>query len=373
MKKLLTVLLAALMVFTLVGCSNKTEEVVDEPVDDTIKIAMVTDVGQLNDGGFNQYTFQGVVDYCEAKGVAYKYFQPANGADATDDDRIQAMHDAIELGAEVIFLPGYLQAAALEAVAKENPEIKFLWVDGWNMGLQNVTAICYKEEQSGFLAGYGVATDGYTSFGFTGGGAGTNAAVNRFAAGYVQGINAACAELGTTADVIVSFQYGAAFSPSTELQTQISGWLANGTQVVFSCGGSMLQSVKAAAAEYPDVKMVGVDNDQASESDQIITTATKNLTGSVVRTLTQWEEGKWDAELADVTLKLGAAENGVNLPTAEGSWRFAKFTQEQYNAMFKDIVDGKLVISDAVGADMSTADAWTELAAACPNVNLTVE
>lgn len=372
MKKLMAVLMALLMVFTLVGCSSKTEETA-EPVDESIKIAMVTDVGQLNDGGFNQYTFQGVVDYCEAKGVAYKYFQPENGADATDDDRIKAMHDAIELGAEVIVLPGYLQAAALEAVAKENPEIKFLWVDGWNMGLQNVTAICYKEEQSGFLAGYGVATDGYTSFGFTGGGAGTNGAVNRFAAGYLQGINAACEELGTKADVVISFQYGAAFSPSTELQTQISGWLANGTQVVFSCGGSMLQSVKAAAAEYPDVKMVGVDNDQASESEQIITTATKNLTGSVVRTLTQWEEGKWDAELADVTLKLGAAENGVNLPTAEGSWRFAKFTQEQYNALFQDIVSGKLVISDKLAEDMSTQAAWAELAAACPNVTLTVE
>ena len=371
MKKLLSILLALLMVFTLAGCGS--EENTETPEEDTIDIAMVTDVGQLNDGGFNQYTYAGVQQYAQENGLKEKYFQPANGADASDDDRIAAMHQAIELGAKVVVLPGYLQAAALETVAKENPDVKFLWVDGWNIGLQNVTAICYKEEQSGFLAGYGVTVDGYTSFGFTGGGAGTNAAVNRFASGYIQGINAAAAELGETVDVIVSFQYGAGFAPSAELQTQISGWLSNGTQVVFSCGGGMLQSVKAAAAENPDVKIVGVDNDQASESEQIITTATKNLTGSVIRTLTQWAEGKWDTELADITLKLGAAENGVNLPTADGSWRFAKFTKEQYNKMFEDIVAGTLVIDDTVGADMSTAAAWADIAALCTNVNLTVE
>ena len=373
MKKVLGLLLALLMVFTLVGCGAKEEGGEEASTSDTIEIAMVTDVGQLNDGGFNQYTYAGVQQYASENGVTEKYFQPANGADATDDDRIAAMHQAIEAGAKVIVLPGYLQAAALEAVAKENPEVKFVWVDGWNIGLQNVTAICYKEEQSGFLAGYGVTVDGYTSFGFTGGGAGTNAAVNRFASGYVQGINAAAKELGITADVIVSFQYGAGFGPSNELQTQISGWLSNGTQVVFSCGGSMLQSVKAAAAENPDAKIIGVDNDQASESEQVITTATKNLQGSVVRTLTQWAEGKWDAELADVTLKLGAAEDGVNLPTADSSWRFTTFTKDQYNKMFEDLKSGALVVDDTVGADMSTADAWADIAKACTNVKLTVE
>ena len=285
MKKLLTVLLAFFMVFALVGCSSSSDEGEDAGDDSTAdegyKIAVVTDVGQLNDGGFNQGTYEGAVAFAEANGYSYKYYQPANGSDATDDDRIAAMRQAVEGGAEVIVTPGYLQATALQTVAEENPDVKFVFVDGWAMGLSNVTAISYHEEESGFFAGYAAVKDGYTSLGGTFGGAGTNAACNRFAYGYVQGIQAAAAELDETVDVTISFLYGGSFSSSTELQTQISGWYNNGTEVVFSCGGSMLQSVKAAAAETENGKIIGVDVDQANESDRVITSAVKGLSESV--------------------------------------------------------------------------------------------
>ena len=377
MKKLLTVLLTFFMVFALVGCSKKADEEGGETggettTDEGYKIAVVTDVGQLNDGGFNQGTYEGAVAFAEANGLTYKYYQPANGSDATDDDRIAAMRQAVEGGAEVIVTPGFLQATALETVAKEAPEVKFVFVDGWAMGLENVTAISYHEEESGFFAGYAAVKDGYTKLGGTFGGAGTNAACNRFAFGYVQGIQAAAAELEENVDVTISFLYGGSFSSSTELQTQISGWYNNGTEVVFSCGGSMLQSVKAAAAETENGKIIGVDVDQSGESDRVITSAVKGLSESVQIVLGEWKNGEWDSKLADQLSNLGVSDNATGIPTAEASWRFEKFTVEEYEAIKAQVANGEIVISSDCD-DLSTAAGWDSLKALCPNVNLTLE
>lgn len=373
MKKLLTLLLVVAMAFTLVGCGSKeTATEVEEPVSDAKVVAVVTDVGQLMDKGFNQGTYEGAVAFAEANGLSYQYYQPANGSDATDDDRIAAFRLAIENGAQVIVCPGFMQENALKVVCEESPEVKFVFVDGWNMGYANLTAICYHEEESGFLAGYAAVKDGYTKLGGTFGGAGANPACSRFAYGYVQGIEAAAAELDTTVDAKVSFQYGAAFSASPELLTQISGWYANGTEIVFSCGGSMLQSVKAAAEEN-NGKIIGVDVDQAGESERVVTSAVKGLAASVELVLNQWKDGKWDAELSDKTSNLGAADNATGLPTDADSWRFTTFTVEEYNELFAKVASGELVIASDVAADMSTADAWAGLAANCPHVNLTVE
>ena len=377
MKKVLCLLLSVFMVLALAGCSGSSNEGTDtassDASSDGYKIAVVTDVGQLNDGGFNQGTYEGAKEFAEANGISYKYYQPANGADATDDDRIAAMRQAIEGGAEVIVTPGFLQETAIKTVAAESPEVKFLFVDGYTLGLANVTAISYQEEQSGFFAGYAAVKDGYTKLGGTFGGAGANPACNRFAYGYAQGANAAAGELGTTVDVKISFQNGAAFSASPELLTQISGWYANGTEVVFSCGGSMVSSVIAAAQENGNAKVIGVDVDQAGLYDGVITSAVKGLSASVVKVLGEWNNGEWDSKLADKESKLGAADNATGIPTASSSWRFAKFTTAEYEELFAKVVAGEVTIKSDVGADMSTADAWASLKADCKNINLVIE
>lgn len=324
----LALILGTVMIFA--SCSEKK----------TYKIAVVTDVGQLMDKGFNQGTYEGAKAYAEAKKIDYKYYQPANGADASDNDRIDAMKQAINNGAEIIVAPGFLQATAMETVAKENPNVKFVFVDGWALGLKNVTAIVYKEQESGYLAGYAAVKEGYTKLGFTGGG-GTNPAVNRFGYGFIQGAEAAAKEIGVNVEMKYSFKYGNTFQPSTELQTQISGWYAAGTEVVFACGGSMFQSVKSAAGEYDGARIIGVDVDQSGESEKVITSAVKGLAASVERVLGQYFDGKWDAELADKAQNLGAAEDSTGLPTA--TWRMTKFTVDQYKALFEKIKKGEIV------------------------------
>lgn len=398
MKKLIALLLAALMVFALCACSGsdttktpdtgsntsapadngktdtsapadtgKTDAapadtgatdaapvssgVITDPdqIEDTMTsadgqyaIAMVTDVGQLKDGSFNEGTWNGVKLYAANNSESYKYYQPANGSAAIDDDRYDAMAAAAEAGAELIVAPGYLQATALEKAATNYPNTKFLFIDGWDLGLSNVCAVCYKEEQCGYFAGYAVVKDGFTKLGFCGGGGGTNPACCRYGYGFVQGANAAAAELGVQVDVNYTWLYGASYAPSSELQTLANGWYVNGTEVIFACGGTICDSIFAAAGAN-DGYVVGVDVDQSGDSDTVITSAMKELAVSVQQIAAKLYAGEWDS-VGGSCVTLGAADGDTGLPTAAESWRFSTFTVAEYEALFNDVASGELVI-----------------------------
>lgn len=369
MKKILAIALVLVMCITcLAACggnknqdptqNNGATEDASKPSDSGAKIAVVTDVGQLMDKGFNQGTYEGAKAYAEANNISYKYYQPANGSDASDNDRIAAMNQAINNGAEIIVAPGFLQATAMETVAKANPEVKFVFVDGWALGLPNVTAITYKEQESGYLAGYAAVMEGYTKLGYTGGGGGTNPACNRFGYGFVQGAEAAAVEKGVDVTVNYSYKFGEAFSASTELQTQIAGWYASGTEVVFACGGSMFDSVKSAAAEYPEARIIGVDVDQSGESSQVITSAVKGLSASVQQVLGQFYNGEWDTTLADKAQNLGASVDATGLPTE--SWSLKNFTLDQYNDLYGKIKDGSVAPKSEVPENCNENGDWLQ-------------
>lgn len=365
MKKLVAFILCMALVITCVACFAACNDTAK-----TYEIAVVTDVGQLMDGGFNQGTYEGAKAYAEAHGLTYQYYQPANGADATDNDRIAAMRQAIKNGAKVIVAPGFLQAAAMRTVAKESPEVKFVFVDGWALTdsvdakgndngqlLQNVTAIVYKEEESGYMAGYAAVKEGYTKLGGTFGGGGTNPACNRFAYGYAQGIAAAAEELNKEVELKLSYKFGAGFGASVELQTQISGWYTAGTEVVFACGGSMFQSVKSAAEATTNGKIIGVDVDQAPLSDRVITSAVKGLSVSVQKILGEFYGGEWDTKLAAKASNLGAADDATGLPTA--TWRMSKFTVENYNTLFAAVKAGSVSIKNDIAENCDNQEFWT--------------
>ena len=366
MKKLLTVLLILVMVFTFAACGGTTSDdtsddtataAVDydsisdncESEDGTYQIAMVTDVGQLKDGSFNQFTWNGVKKYASDNGKTYKYYQPANASNATDDDRIKAMTDACEAGCEVLVTPGYLQQTALEAVAPEYPDVEFVFIDGWDLGFENLVGVSYKEEQAGYLAGYATVMEGYTKLGFSGGGGGTNPACIRYGYGFAQGANAAAAEKGETVEMRYSWEYGASFSASPDLQSMLSGWYNAGTEAIFMCGGSMFDS-GVAAAEANEGKIIGVDVDQSNESETVITSATKGLAESVIEALTKFYDG---GAVYGGSLQLGAAENSVGIPT--DSWSFENWTVEDYEALYAKIVSGEVEIDNSEIADPSTA------------------
>jgi len=357
MKKFLAMLLALVMVMGLVACGstgsdNGKDSVVTDPdkIDDNMtskdgkyQVAFITDVGQLKDKSFNQGTYDGVKLYAHNNGLSYKYYQPANGDAATDDDRYDAMKAAVENGAEVIVAAGFMQEAALKKAAAEFSDVPFVFIDGYPLGLDNVAGIAFQEEQSGYLAGYAAVMEGYTKLGFTGGGGGTNPACCRFGYGYVQGANAAAAAKKVDVEIKYSWQYGASFQASPELQAMAEGWYSNGTEVIFACGGSMFASVVSAAGAN-DAKVIGVDVDQSFESNTVITSAMKGLSDAV-----QWACAKvYDKTFAEIGGKgtsLGATNNAVGLPTA--TWSLKNWAVADYEKLYKDIVDGKVAIDAA--------------------------
>ena len=362
MKQLLALLLCLAMIFTFAACggsseggSNEGGAVSFDDIDDncesedgTYQIAMVTDVGQLKDGSFNQFTWNGVKMYAYENGKTYKYYQPANGSSATDDDRIKAMTDACEAGAEVIVTPGFLQATALEAVAPKYPEVQFVFIDGWDMGMDNLLGVSYQEEQAGYLAGYAAVMEGFTKLGFSGGGGGSNPACERYGYGYAQGANAAAEAKGVDVEMRYSWEYGSSFSASDDLQAMLAGWFNAGTEVIFMCGGTMFNS-GAAAAEAADAAIIGVDVDQSNQSDAVITSAMKGLAQSVQVALGNF----YNNGLQKGALVLGAADDAVGLPV--DTWSLQNWSVDEYNALFEQIKSGEIVVDNSEVPDPSTA------------------
>ena len=360
MKKILAIALSLVMVLAMVACGEEPaptpdpgtetptvitnpDEIADEMTseDGKYEIGFVTDVGQLKDKSFNQGTYDGVKLYAAANGLSYKYYQPANGDKATDDDRYDAMKAACDNGAKAVVCAGFMQGPALEKVAAEYPDVSFIFIDGWSTGA-NVAGIAFAEEQSGYLAGYAVVKEGFEKLGFTGGGGGTNPPCVRFGYGFVQGANDAAKELGKTVDINYTWQFGNTFSPSPELMAMVSGWYNAGTEIVFCCGGNMFQSVAQAAAEN-DGAVVGVDTDQSFESETVVTSATKGLASAVQWALAKVYDGTF-SEIGGNATSLGADNNAVGLPTA--TWSMQNFTVEEYEALFQKILSGEVTIDN---------------------------
>lgn len=249
MKKSLAALLAVLLIFgcaALTACSKKrlsteagdsqiisADEIADTMTskDGKYEIAMVTNVGRLKDKSFNQGTWDGVKLFAYKNGKSYKYYQPRNGNKASDDDRYNAFIEAIKGGANIIVATGYEQENALKRAAAENPDTKFIFVDGYvltngdGQALSNVAAVAFKEEQCGYLAGYAAVTEGNTKLGFVGGGAGNNPSVNRFGYGFVQGANDAAKLTG----VVVEMNTATATAIISRLLPSFRIWSTNGT------------------------------------------------------------------------------------------------------------------------------------------------
>lgn len=327
--------------------------------DNKYEVAFVTDVGQLKDKSFNQGTYDGVKLYAANNGLSYKYYQPANGDQATDDDRYDAMKAAADGGAKVIVCAGFMQGTALEKAASEFTDVNFVFIDGWSMGLDNVAGIAFKEQECGYFAGYAIVKEGFEKLGFCGGGGGTNPACCRYGYGFAQGANDAAKELGKTVELNYTWQYGASFSASPEMQSLAAGWYTNGTEVIFSAGGSIFQSITAAASAN-DGFVVGVDTDQSFDSDTVITSALKGVGAAASWAIGKSYDGTWGEISGSNSANLGAAEGATGLPTA--TWSLKNYTVAEYEQQLKDVIAGNIAVaSDALENDAITGINFSNL------------
>ena len=229
--------------------------------------------------------------------------------------------------------------------------------------MDNVYCAIYQEELAGYMAGYAAVKLGYTKLGFLGGMA--VPAVIRYGYGFVQGVDAAAAEMGI--QVEVNYIYGGQFFGDADITAVMDTWYAGGTEIVFACGGGIYTSA-AEAAKKVGGKVIGVDVDQAAIIDgtygegMTVTSAMKGLAPATIDTLTDVViNGKWEEYVGKIdTLGLvsgdDASLNYVQIPVASTQFEDGKFTEADYAALVKAMFEGTLVVSNDISAMPATTN-----------------
>ena len=329
MRKFLAVLLMLALALPLVSLAGETYE-----------LALVTDIGTINDKSFNQGTWEGLVAFAEANNKTYNYYQPTG---QSTDIYLDFIEQVVNAGAKVIVTPGFLFEEPIFIAQDMYPDVHFVLIDGNPHSAdysefrteKNAVGIVFAEEQAGFLAGYAAVKDGYTKLGFMGGMA--VPAVIRFGYGFVQGAELAALEMGIEG-LVMNYHYTGGFAATPEAQALAAAWYADGIEVIFACGGPVGNSVMA-AAEAAGGKVIGVDVDQSGESPTVITSAVKGLAPAVEQTLAAYYAGEFPGGEAQVK---DAALDGVGLPMA--SSKFTTFTQEDYDKIYAQLVAGEIAL-----------------------------
>ncbi|MBR2530180.1 MAG: BMP family ABC transporter substrate-binding protein [Lachnospiraceae bacterium] len=345
-KKLLAVILCAVVATTpLTACKADDTDAADKDVD----VVLVTDFGTVDDNSFNQLAWEGIKQYAEESGITYDYYQPED----TDHDSIMAQFKrGYKNNAQLFVCPGSMLEVPVYEAQKKYDNARFIIVDGIphdetgseDVIGENTEVITFAEEQAGFLAGYAAVRDGYKGLGFIGGI--PVDPVIRYGYGFVQGADYAAIEMGV--NVHIRYTYSNTFSDEPRIEDMAGAWYDDDTQVIFACGGNIGKSV-IRAAENHNGKVIGVDVDQSSESETVITSAMKDIKSAVYNDVKSYFEGTFTGgSQTNVT----AADNGVCLPMETS--RFEKFDKESYDRIYSHLVDG--MIAPYNKTDIGTCD-----------------
>ena len=303
----------------------------------------------LNDGSFNQGAWDGIQEFVRSNpGTVYDFLQP-HAAD--DEARLDLIEDAINAGANILILPGFHFQHALYDAQDMYPDTTFVLLDATPRPTEgdpriepNVAAIHYAEEQAGFLAGYAAVMEGYRELGFMGGM--PVPAVVRFGHGFIQGADHAAESLGLDeGEVSINFHYLGDFQPDPAFTTTAAAWYAAGTEVIFAAAGGAGSSVMH-AAEGANASIIGVDVDQADDSDSVVISAIKALDVSVYDMLTDFANGNFNGGDA---LRFDATNDGIGL--SMGSSRLSNFTDAQYDEIFGELRDGNIEVNASLEID----------------------
>ena len=352
MKKFFALLLAAVMMLGMVSIAS---------AESSMSVAMITDYGDITDQSFNQTTYEACKAFCEAATINFQYYKPASDS---DEDRISSIEKAIDDGFNVIVMPGYAFGPAIQKVAPEYDDITFIALDVSEGDIGDLAAAVpanlycavYQEELCGYMAGYAAVKLGYKKLGFLGGMA--VPAVVRYGYGFVQGADAAAVELGAE-DVEIKYVYGNQFYGDADITAYMDTWYANGTEIVFACGGGIFTSAGEAAQKVGG-KVIGVDVDQKGTIDGMygdgitVTSAMKGLAATVYTELAsilnaQFEGGKIE------NLGLVSDNPEENFVQIAPSTQFADgFTAEDYSALVAKMNAGEITVSNSIEAEPTT-------------------
>lgn len=371
-RKIMAILLAAAITGSLAGCGSTQDKNAADASEQKMKVAMVTDSGDITDQSFNQMTYEACKTWGKENDIEFNYYKPQSDS---DEARTASVDQAVADGANVIVLSGYVFAPTVIDESDLYPEVKFLALDvsagdicekgigegyDYNPDHYNVTdyynednvyCCTYQEELSGFMAGYAAVMLGYRHLGFLGGM--SVPAVNRYGYGYVQGADAAAKELGITDEVQVEYVCGGQFYGDADITAYMDTWYGSkGVEVVFACGGGIYTSAAEAAVKTGG-KVIGVDLDQSVTINEYkdgltVTSAMKGLQVTIDNVLDAILNDEWDEYVGKIE-NLGMespdpAENYVQLPEETTQWDDT-FTKEDYQKLVERMYNGEYEVS----------------------------
>ena len=371
------------MVFSLAACGGGNKETPapettapaesGAPAETTpatdMKVAMITDYGDITDQSFNQTTYEACNEFCTANNVKFTYYKPAGDSTA---ERVAMVDAAAAEEYNVVVMPGYAFAETIKETAEMYPDITFIALDVSEGDLNpvdengellseyyevpsNVYCAVYQEELCGYMAGYAAVKLGYTHLGFLGGMA--VPAVQRYGYGFIQGADAAAVELGNGDDVTVEYVYGNQFFGDADITAYMDNWYQTlGVEAVFACGGGIFTSATEAAAKVGG-KVIGVDVDQAAIIDaygegMTVTSAMKGLANTTKHLLQETMDGNfanYGGKIETLGLVSGddPTANYVQLPMESTQWSDS-FTQDNYKELVAAMFDGTITVSNDV-------------------------
>lgn len=303
MKKFLALVLAALMVLSLVGCSSSNGG--DSKADDgKFAVAIVLGVGGLGDESFNDSMYDGCKMAMEAdENITVQVVEPTEVAEFEG----HYMELAKSKEYDLIIGSGFDGVEAMQKVSAEFPEQDFLFLDGDCGDLPNVTSVTFRDHEKAFLLGYLAAKTTQTGkLGFVGGM--DIPSINMFAAGYEAGAAYA------NKDVTVERKYVGAWNDTSTGKELALALYDSGCDIAYAAAGGSGLGVFTAAAEK-DALVIGADTNQCTiDPDHVLVSGIRTLNYIVRDNIFNARDGKLTAG----TISAGLKENGVDY-VREGS------------------------------------------------------
>jgi ABC-type uncharacterized transport system permease subunit/basic membrane lipoprotein Med (substrate-binding protein (PBP1-ABC) superfamily) len=270
------------------------------------RVGIVTDVGRIDDGTFNQYAYEGLMRAAEELELEVEVIETASS-----DEYDANLHRVLERGCTIVVTTGSARGASVERAAVQNPSAHFIAVDHEPLvESKNVTGLVFAEDQAGFLAGAlaGLVTESAT-VGFVGGV--DVPAVLKYQEGFKHGVGY------TSRRTKIVETYTGSFTDLEAGGQAAEELIEQGADVIFAAAGlSGSESIRIGAQRGAWV--VGVDQDQwvttfnngeTAGAERLLTSAVKRVDHAVYTAVTQAVEGKLRAGV----LHFDLTNNGVSL------------------------------------------------------------
>ncbi|WP_107947824.1 BMP family lipoprotein [Lysinibacillus parviboronicapiens] len=319
----------------------------DKNTEEAFSIAMVTDVGGVDDKSFNQSAWEGVQAYGKEHGLSkgdggFDYLQSKTDADYDTNLNLLLRRDF-----NLVFGIGFMMADAIEAIASENPDNHFALIDA-EVEADNVVNVLFKEQEGAFLAGVAAAKMSKSGkIGFVGGV--DIPVINRFHAGFVEGAKA------VNPDIEIQVKYTGAFDKADLGKITANSMYSSGVDIIFHAAGAtgngVFSEAKERKAKEPNanVWVIGVDADQYEEgkiddkTNVTLTSMLKGVNAAVVDISNKAKNGDFPG---GTTLTYGLAEDGVKLADSRGA--IPEDVQAVIDEYKEKIASGEIVVPEKV-------------------------